>query len=43
MVSILASGGPIAQAERIANVLSLHGLDKNEHRRLHVGFSAGPI
>lgn len=41
VVSILASGGPIAQAERIANVLSLHGLDKNEHRRLHVGFSAG--
>ena len=41
VVSILASGGPIAQAERIANVLSLHGLDEDEHRRLHVGFSAG--
>lgn len=41
VISILASGGPIAQAERIANVLSLHGLDENEHRRLHVGFSAG--
>ena len=41
VVSILASGGPIAQAERIANVLSLHGLNEDEHRRLHVGFSAG--
>ncbi|MDP6194576.1 MAG: hypothetical protein QF880_02510 [Candidatus Poseidonia sp.] len=41
VVSILASGGPIAQAERMANVLSLHGLDENEHRCLHVGFSAG--
>ena len=41
VVSILASGGPIAQAERIANVLSLHGLEEDEHRHLHVGFSAG--
>ena len=41
VISILASGGPIAQAERIANVLSLHGLDEDEHRCLHVGFSAG--
>jgi hypothetical protein len=41
VVSILASGGPIAQAERIANLLTLHGLDPNEQRRLHVGFSAG--
>lgn len=41
VVSILASGGPIAQAERMANVLSLHGLDENEQRCLHIGFSAG--
>ena len=41
VVSILASGGPIAQAERIANVLTLHGLDPGETRKLHVGFSAG--
>ena len=41
VISILASGGPIAQAERIANLLSLHGLDPQEQRRLHVGFSAG--
>ena len=27
VVSILASGGPIAQAERMANLLSLHGLN----------------
>ena len=41
VVSILASGGPIAQAARIANTLQLHGLNPNEHRKLHVGFSAG--
>ncbi len=41
VVSILASGGPIAQAERIANTLQLHGLNPNETRKLHVGFSAG--
>ena len=41
VISILASGGPIAQAERIANTLQLHGLDPNEKRKLHVGFSAG--
>ena len=41
VVFILASGGPIAQAERMANVLMLHGLDPDEKRRLHVGFSAG--
>ena len=41
VVSILASGGPIAQAERIANTLQLHGLNPDEHRKLHIGFSAG--
>ena len=41
VVSILASGGPIAQAERMANLLSLHGLNPDEKRCLHVGFSAG--
>ena len=41
VVSILASGGPIAQAERIANTLQLHGLNQEENRKLHVGFSAG--
>ena len=41
VVSILASGGPIAQAERIANTLLLHGLNPDENRKLHIGFSAG--
>jgi len=41
VMSILASGGPIAQAERIANLLQLHGLNPNEQRKLHVGFAAG--
>ena len=40
VVSILASGGPIAQAERIANTLQLLAVN-NDPRRLHVGFSAG--
>ena len=40
VVSILASGGPIAQAERIANTLQLLAVN-NDARRLHVGFSAG--
>jgi hypothetical protein len=41
VLSILASGGPIAQAERIANTLNLLGMDATEKRRLHVGFAAG--
>lgn len=41
VVSILASGGPIALAERIANTIQLHGLNPEENRKLHVGFSAG--
>ena len=40
VVSILASGGPIAQAERIANTVQfLSQMDSS--RKLHVGFSAG--
>ena len=40
VVSILASGGPIAQAERMANTVQfLSHMDSN--RKLHVGFSAG--
>ena len=41
VISILASGGPLAQAERIANTLQLHGLNPDEKRKLHIGFSAG--
>lgn len=40
VLSILASGGPIAQAERIANTVQLHALN-GDTRKLHVGFSAG--
>jgi len=40
-MSILASGGPIAQAERVGSFLALHGMNPGESRRLHIGFSAG--
>ncbi|HJM23227.1 MAG TPA: LLM class flavin-dependent oxidoreductase, partial [Candidatus Thalassarchaeum sp.] len=41
VMSILASGGPIAQAERVGAFLALHGMNPSESRRLHIGFSAG--
>ncbi len=41
VMNILQGGGPIAAAERIAFFASLHGLDAQEARRIHVGFSAG--
>ena len=41
VMSILASGGPIAQAERVGSLIALHGLKKEERRRIHIGFSAG--
>ncbi len=41
VMSILASGGPIAQAERVGAFLALHGMDPEEERKLHIGFSAG--
>lgn len=41
VMSILASGGPIAQAERVGSLVALHGLNKEERRRVHIGFSAG--
>ena len=41
VMSILASGGPIAQAERVGAFLALHGLNPKEKRKLHIGFSAG--
>ena len=41
VLSILASGGPIAIAERVGAFLAIHGLEENEKRRLHIGFSAG--
>ncbi len=41
VMNLLTCGGPIAAAERVASFLSLHGLDPEETRRLHLGFSAG--
>ena len=41
VMSILASGGPIAQAERVGAFLAIHGVNPDESRRLHIGFSAG--
>jgi len=41
VMNILANGGPIAAAERVAALANLHGLDGNETRRIHVGFSGG--
>lgn len=41
VMNILCNGGPVAHAERIAYFLALHGLDPKEHRRIHIGFSAG--
>ncbi len=41
VMNILQGGGPIAAAERIAFFAALHGLDLDEKRRIHVGFSAG--
>jgi hypothetical protein len=40
-MNILCNGGPIAAAERIAAFCTLHGLDRAERRRIHVGFAAG--
>jgi alkanesulfonate monooxygenase SsuD/methylene tetrahydromethanopterin reductase-like flavin-dependent oxidoreductase (luciferase family) len=39
--NIVCNGGPIAHAERIAAFCSLHGMDPDERRRIHIGFSAG--
>lgn len=41
VLSILASGGPIAIAERVGSFIALHGMMEEEKRRLHIGFSAG--
>lgn len=39
--SILCNGGPMAHAEAVNTFLSLHSLDTNETRLLHLGFAAG--
>lgn len=39
--NILCNGGPIAHAEAVRTFLSLHGLDRGETRKLHLGFASG--
>lgn len=39
--NILCNGGPIAHAEAVRTFLTLHGLNENEKRRLHLGFASG--
>ena len=41
IMNILANGGPIAHAEAIRTFLALHGLNRQEKRKLHVGFASG--
>jgi len=41
VLNLLANGGPIAHAERLAAFLALHGLEEGEVRRLRIGFSSG--
>ncbi len=41
VMNIVCNGGPLAQAERVATFAAYHGLDPEERRRLHLGFSAG--
>ena len=41
VMSLFCNGGPIGMAERIGSFLALHGLDKNEKRKLNIGFSSG--
>ena len=39
--NILCNGGPIAHAEAVRTFLTLHGLNKNETRKLELGFASG--
>lgn len=41
IMNIVCMGGPLAHAERVASFLAIHGLNPDESRRIHVGFSAG--
>ncbi|TVQ93176.1 MAG: LLM class flavin-dependent oxidoreductase [Deltaproteobacteria bacterium] len=41
ILNILCMGGPIAAAERVSAFGALHGLDPEEHRKIHVGFAGG--
>ena len=41
VMSLMCNGGPIGMAERIGNFCTLHGLNPEERRRLHIGFATG--
>jgi len=41
VMSLLTHGGPVGIAERVGVFLALHGLNKDEKRKLRIGFSAG--
>lgn len=41
IMNIVANGGPIPAAEKVATALAWHGLDEAENRRLHLGFATG--
>ena len=41
VMNILCNGGPVAHAERVAAFCTLHGVEPQERRRIHVGFAAG--
>jgi alkanesulfonate monooxygenase SsuD/methylene tetrahydromethanopterin reductase-like flavin-dependent oxidoreductase (luciferase family) len=41
IMNILCNGGPVSAAERIAAFAGMHGMDPNENRRVHIGFSGG--
>jgi alkanesulfonate monooxygenase SsuD/methylene tetrahydromethanopterin reductase-like flavin-dependent oxidoreductase (luciferase family) len=41
IMNIVANGGPLPAAERVAAALAWHGLDATESRRLNIGFAGG--
>ncbi|MGE3973632.1 MAG: LLM class flavin-dependent oxidoreductase [Bdellovibrionales bacterium] len=41
VMNIVCNGGPIAAAEKLATFCTLHGLNPEEKRKIHLGFSAG--
>lgn len=41
VMSLLTHGGPVGIAERVGAFLALHGMNKNEKRKLRIGFAAG--
>ena len=41
IMNLLSNGGPIARAEQTLSFLALHGADKNEKRKLNLGFASG--